>query len=242
MHSDSLLQRVKKVRISDTVVDQIIHLIEKGKLPVGAQLPGERDLVNQLQVGRASVREALRILEAQGVIEVRPGIGAFIISDVSKDTEGIRLWFQEHAHEILDILQIREALERQAAALACAKAGPDEIARMEAVLDEADQSLVKNDLEQLGHLDQQFHRLLGEASGNELMAQIVNSIIEATVSPRRSIQRIPGRAGTSLEEHRTIWRAIRDRNPDAAEQAIKDHIASVRNAIESLRKDQLDDQ
>jgi GntR family transcriptional regulator, transcriptional repressor for pyruvate dehydrogenase complex len=238
MQSDSLLQRVKKVRISDTVVDQIINLIEKGKLPVGAQLPGERDLVNQLQVGRASVREALRILEAQGVIEVRPGIGAFIISDVSKEYEGIKLWFQEHAHEILDILQIREALERQAAALACAKAAPDDIARMEAVLDEAEQSLVQNDLEQLGHLDQQFHRLVGQASGNELLAQIVNSIIEATVSPRRSIQRIPGRARTSLEEHRAIWQAIRDRDTDAAEQAIKDHITSVRNAIESLSKDQ----
>jgi DNA-binding FadR family transcriptional regulator len=102
MPSDQLLRRVKKVRISDTVVDQIVVLIEEGKLKVGDQLPSERELVIQLDVGRASVREALRILEAQGVIEVKPGKGIYITGDVTRlsGVEGIKRWFREHADEI----------------------------------------------------------------------------------------------------------------------------------------------
>ena len=73
---NNLFQRIKKVRVSDSVVDQILTLIDEGELEVGDQLPGERELVSQWQVARASVREAFRMLEAKGIIEVRPGKGA----------------------------------------------------------------------------------------------------------------------------------------------------------------------
>lgn len=238
MSSDSLLQRVKKVRISDTVVDQIIALIDEGTLKVGDQLPGERELVNQLQVGRASVREALRILEAQGSIEVRPGKGTFITGDVTKlaDQEGVRLWFQQHAGEVLELLEIREVLERRSAMLAASRASHDQIETMKRLLNSVEQSLAQGDLDILGYDDQKFHRLLAQASGNHLLSELIDAVIEAMVSPRRSLQRLPGRAQTSLAEHRAILQALIDRDPEAAERAVTAHISSVRMALEVLKQ------
>lgn len=238
MTSETLLQRVKKVRISDTVVDQIIALIEDGRLKVGDQLPGERELVNQLQVGRASVREALRILEAQGIVEVSPGKGTFITGEVSKlsDQEGVRLWFQQHADEVLELLEVREALERRSARLAATKASQEQIDNARRVLDSVEHALEKGELDILGYGDQNFHRLLAQASGNHILSELIDAIIEAMVSPRRTILRLPGRARKSMDEHRAILQAIVDRDPEAAEQAVIEHMASVRTALESLKQ------
>lgn len=243
MRSDMLLQRVKKVRISDTVVDQIVALIEKGRLKVGDQLPGERELVAQLQVGRASVREALRMLEAQGMLEVHPGKGTFITGEIGKlsSQEAVRRWFHEHAGEVLDILEIREALERRAAFRAATAASPKVIAEMEAVLDQATTYIEQGDLESLGYIDREFHRLIGHASGNGLLSELVDGMIEALVSPRRTIQQLPGRAQASLQEHHVILNAIKAHDPQAAEQAMSDHIGSVRAAIASLREESDDE-
>lgn len=236
MSQDSLLQRVKRVRISDTVVDQIITLIEDGRLKVGDQLPGERELVEQLQVGRATVREALRMLEAQGVIEVRPGKGAFITGDVGtlSGQDAIKLWLKEHAGEILDLLEIREALERRAVVLAAKNKNDNIIAELQAALEETERCMREQDMERLGYYDHQFHKLLAKASGNSLLSQIIDAVSEAMLSPRRSIQRLPGRGQQSLEEHYAIFNAVKNGDSDAAEQAVINHITSVRAAIVTL--------
>ena len=235
--NEKLLQKVKSVRLSNIVADQIIDLIEDGSLEVGDQLPGERELVDQLGVGRASVREALRILEAQGVLEVRPGKGAFVIgrpSELSTSEENLRSWFQENAAEVLEMLEVRSALERKAAYLAGSRATPEQIEAMTEILDQADENIRNGDIGQLSTLDQAFHRRLAEASGNSLLAMLVDNTIEALLSPRKSILLSPGRAEMSSVEHRAIAEAIAKRDREGAEQATSEHISSVRKSILAL--------
>ncbi len=132
------------------MADQILNLIEQGDLEIGARLPGERELVEQLDVGRASVREALRILEARGVLEVRPGKGAFVINKLSEQAggeESVRQWFQEHASEVFAMLEVRGALERQAASLAALRAEPEDLEAMASTLDEAEEKIAEGWLE-----------------------------------------------------------------------------------------------
>lgn len=236
MARNSLFQEVKKIRISDTVVEQIIALIEAGKLKPGDQLPGERELVDQFRVGRATVREALRILESQGVIAVRPGKGAFVTGDVSglSGHDAIMFWLKDHKDEILDLLEIREALERRAAALGARRADGRLIMEMQENLREAERCIAEEDINRLGYVDHQFHHLLARSSGNNLLMQIIDAVGEFMLSPRRSIQNLPGRAQTSLAEHRAIFNAIKDGDSEAAEQAVLIHIRSVRDAIMSL--------
>ncbi|HVU14103.1 MAG TPA: FadR/GntR family transcriptional regulator [Phototrophicaceae bacterium] len=235
MTSNILLHRVRKVRISETVVDQILDLIDEGRLKIGDQLPGERDLVNQLQVGRASVREALRILEAQGVIEVQPGKGTFIVGETIADgDEGIVQWFQQHVDEEFDFLEVRDALDRKAASLAAVRATDAEIAEMSSLIDEADAYLQSGDLDKVVALDKQFHCAIAETSGNDMLCHLLVSIHEAMVNPRRSLIRLKGRAAISQAQHRRIFEAIKQRDPEAAEAAVVAHNNSVREAIKSL--------
>lgn len=235
MTSDALLHRVKKVRISETVVDQILLLIDEGRLKIGDQLPGERELVNQLQVGRASVREALRILEAQGVIEVRPGKGTFIVGEAIADgDEGIAQWFRQHVAEEYDFLEVREALDRKAAVLAAARASASDLSRMKGLLDESLTAIESGDLDRLVSLDKQFHLSIASATGNDMLFHLLTSVHEAMVDPRRSLIRLKGRAAVSHKEHIAIYDAIRRHNSEAAEKAVIAHAVSVREAVESL--------
>ncbi|MFN8561273.1 MAG: FadR/GntR family transcriptional regulator [Anaerolineae bacterium] len=234
MESNVLLHRVKKVRISETVVDQILNLIEDGSLKVGDQLPGERDLVNQLQVGRASVREALRILEAQGVIEVRPGKGTFVVGETIEGDEGIVQWFKQHIDEEYDFLEVRDALDRKAAVLAAQRASESDVAAMTELLEEADECLERGDLDSMVSLDKQFHCSIAESSGNDMLYHLLISVHEAMVNPRRSLIRLKGRAAVSQKEHFAILDAIKRRDSEAAERAITAHNTSVREAIKLL--------
>ena len=235
MASNVLLHRVKKVRISETVVDQILDLIEDGRLKIGDQLPGERDLVNQLQVGRASVREALRILEAQGVIEVLPGKGTFVVGETAfEGDDGIVEWFKHHVSEELHYLEVRGVLDRQAASLAAQRASDTDLAAMSLLLDEAQASLKSSDLDKMVSLDKQFHISIAEATGNDMLSHLLSSIHEAMVNPRRSLIRIKGRAAISIQQHRAILDAIKARDPEAAARAVDLHNTSVLEAVKSL--------
>jgi GntR family transcriptional repressor for pyruvate dehydrogenase complex len=239
MTSDALLHRVKKVRISETVVDQIILLIDEGRLKIGDQLPGERELVNQLQVGRASVREALRILEAQGVIEVRPGKGTFIVGEaIAEGDEGIAQWFRQHVAEEYDFLEVREALDRKAAVLAASRASAADLATMNGFLEASQRCLESGDLDSLVSLDKQFHLSIAAATGNNMLFHLLTSVHEAMVDPRRSLIRVKGRAAVSHKEHRAIYDAIKRHDASAAEKAVIAHSASVREAVESLTESQ----
>lgn len=239
MASDALLHRVKKVRISETVVDQIILLIDEGRLKIGDQLPGERELVNQLQVGRASVREALRILEAQGVIEVRPGKGTFIVGEATPEgDEGIAQWFRQHVTEEYDFLEVREALDRKAAVLASTRASATDLAAMKGYLDASQRCIDAGDLDGLVSLDKQFHLSIAAATGNNMLFHLLTSVHEAMVDPRRSLIRLKGRAAISHKEHSAIYEAIKRHDPVTAEQAVVAHAASVREAVDYLTENQ----
>lgn len=241
MQDDSLFQAVKKVRVSDGVVEQILAVIEQGRLKPGDQLPGERELVTQLRVGRATVREALRMLEAQGIIVVRPGKGAYVTGDINRISghEAIRIWQMEHADEILDLLEIRDALEGRAAFLAARRGDQNVIMELQHTFMEAERCLAEQDISRLGFIDHQFHSLLGKASGNPALSQIVDALGETMPSPFRSLQKLPGRGEQSLAEHRAILNAIKSGDPVAAERAVNVHIHSQREAIMSLSSESL---
>lgn len=230
-------ERVKKIRISDTVIDQIVSMIENGTLKIGDQLPSERELVDQLQVARASVREALRILEFQGVIEVQPGKGAFIVGSIDNlytGEEGVRQWFREHATELKEIYEVRDALEGRAARLAAIHISPDEIENVRQTVEQAEHSIPFGDWDTIIQSDRMFHHLVGEYSGNQLLSQLVDITYEVTGGPRPSLLQIPGRAEISIQQHQTVVDAITIGDSDTAEKAMVYHIKNVGDAIDKL--------
>jgi GntR family transcriptional repressor for pyruvate dehydrogenase complex len=235
--SEAIFQRIKKVRVADTVVDQIISLIEDGVLKPGDQLPSERELVSQFQVARPSIREALRILEFQQVIEVRPGRGAFVVglrNGLASDEERVQLWFQEHGHEVLDILEVRSSIEILAARLAAEKATPELVADIQMTVEAAEKVLIEGASDELVRLDRQFHLAVARASGNVLILGLTEMLIDAMVNPRRSLMRLRSHASGSWADHADVLEAIRSRNPERAEQAMLVHLDHVRTNVLAL--------
>jgi GntR family transcriptional repressor for pyruvate dehydrogenase complex len=232
MENLDVFYRVKKVRVADTVVNQIISLIENGTLKVGDYLPSERELLDKFNVARASVREALRILEYQGIIEVQSGKGSIIIGDLkSADIGVVKRWFNNHASEFLELLDVCQALECHAAHLAAINAPHELIEEMQETLNEADGLITQANVPKLVYLDHKFDRLLGKASCNHLLSQLIDMLDEVFPSPRLSLFNLDERAKISLGQHRAVFNAIIAHDPITAQTRMKEHFESVRATI-----------
>ena len=234
------LRPIKAVRLSDFAVEQITALIEGKQFSVGDKLPGERALMQQLGIGRASVREALRQLESQGLVTVRPGKGTFVANSISPSEliPALTEWFEEHDQEWLEVLEVREELECQAVFLAARHAPSEMFEELTDVVDRMASFVEKDELMWAAQTDREFHRLLYNASGNSFLRLLGDSIIVTMFGSRYSLIRVPGYALQSIHEHRAIVNAIRNRDPVQAENAVREHVRNVRNTLHDLLQTQ----
>ena len=236
MSSELPLEPIRSARVSDAAVEQILALIENGYIKVGDRLPSERELIKSLGVSRTSVREALRILETQGILEVQPGRGAFVVSKGEEldFLSPILNWLGNHQQDLLDILEVREAIESKAVSLAAQHIGQEELQELESVLLKMEQHVENREIDKATEADRTFHRLLCNASGNDFLRMLADNIVEALAEPRYSILAVPGRAEVSVKEHRKILNALEAKDSAAAVAACLAHMMSVKKALSSL--------
>jgi GntR family transcriptional regulator, transcriptional repressor for pyruvate dehydrogenase complex len=221
------LEVLKRSSASRLVAEQILEHIRRGTLKSGDQLPTEKELMQQLGVGRSSVREGLQILATLNLIESRPGAGTFL--RIPKPSEHFRpelLGALLANTSALELLEARQMIEPVAVRLACIRATDDELDRVEALLDEHARFLASGD--SVHEHAARFHVLLAECSHNQIAAQFMRSIMGLLMARGRKIERIPGYAEEEIVEHRAIAGLIRARDPDAASAAMTEHI--VRSA------------
>jgi DNA-binding FadR family transcriptional regulator len=205
----------------EDVADRLAADIRAGRLAPGDRLPSERDLARRLEVGRASVREAIASLQVSGMIETRPGSGSFVAAGAAHTTR--------HTHDSSpsDLLEARALLEPAVARLAALRGGPDtEIEDLLAAMDDATDA-------DWNDCDRRFHRRIAALTGNPVLAALADHI--ATVMDEPLWQRlrddsiaVPGRATIHVAEHRMIYEAIADGDGDAAELYAAQHIRRVR--------------
>jgi DNA-binding FadR family transcriptional regulator len=221
------LEVIRRPSASRLVAEQILDHVRGGTLKSGDQLPTEKELMNQLGVGRSSVREGLQILATLNLIESRPGAGTFV--RIPKPSEQLQpellgaLMCNSHA---LELLEARQMIEPAAVRLACIRATEPELDRIDALLNEHARLLKEG--EAVHEHAARFHVLLAESSHNQIAAQFMKSIIGLLMARGRRIERIAGYAEEEIVEHRAIARLIRARDPDAASAAMAAHI--VRSA------------
>jgi len=227
---------LEHVRLSDVAVQQIREMITSGKLKPGTQLPPERDLVEQLGVSRSSVREALRILEGMGLLEVKPGLGTFVAADLESRSRTLWTnWLLEHKDKVLDLLEAREALELRAALLAVDRITEEEIAFLEKMVIEMEKYVTERNVEGIVNCDREFHDTLCKASRNQFIATLNASLYAAMDEARTSVFTVLPKVRDSLvPEHRAIYEAIKARDARAAQESISYHMDSFREDIRSV--------
>lgn len=212
--------------LTDAALTKIKDLIASGELSPGQRLPPENELSAMLGLSRNSLREAVKALELINVLEVKRGNGTFV-AELTGDQlrEAIGFVLEIHAsNSIEEILTVRRILEAQTAYLAASRITDDQLATLRRTIEETDEdsidSLVENDIE--------FHRTIAVAAGNSYLAGILDAVSVNTRRARtwRGLTQT-GAIAKTMEEHRTILRALESRDSDTARAAMTVHLAGL---------------
>jgi len=221
-------------RISDTEAQRILNMIEDGTLKVGDKLPGQRELASQLGIGRSSIREAIRSLEAVGVLKTRPGLGTYVVSaqPYALVASSIASWLADHREEVIKVFEVREAIETKAAELAAANISSSQIREMKAAIEKMDACSRSSDIEGLAMADYEFHDLISRAAQNDLLYKLIDDIQHSLLKSRRAILTLPGRADQSVAEHYLILDALKLHDPLKAKESMRLHLKSALSEVD----------
>ena len=207
------------------VVAHVRDLIDRGTLGPGARLPPERDLACQVGVSRPTVRAGLRTLAALGVVRSRRGSGTYIPEGPpTLGVEALSFLAALHKFTIDDVYEVRRILEVGATGLAAERATPDHLATLAEEVTGLFASL--HDRQVFLVHDINFHRSLAAASGNPIVASLVEMVSALHYERRRATaERAADRElRDAADAHRQIYQAVRARDPDRARRSMNDHL------------------
>jgi GntR family transcriptional repressor for pyruvate dehydrogenase complex len=211
------------------VVNHIRSLIENGTLRSGDKIPPERELARLLKVSRASLRTGIGYLAAMGVMKVRHGVGTFVADGPPEfGKASFSLMGALHGFQSWQMFEARLILEGHLAALAAERgkeehhtALAEEVAEIFAALESPADFLIHDVL---------FHRIVSQASGNPILAALMETITSSLYDNRRKTVEHAIDMRESAEMHRELYRAIRARNPVEARRLMEQHLRMAQTA------------
>lgn len=217
------LRPMAKPRLYEQVVERLRAYVVDAGLRAGDKLPPERDLAERLGISRASVKQAIVVLEVQGLVDVRHGGGSYLTRD-SLDVEPISDMV-ERRRRLPDVLEAREALETKLAELAARRRTDEDLRAIDAALAHMAQEIAEGALGAEG--DRRFHEAVTLAAHNPLLAEFMRSIATQIAESRGESLRQPGRPHRSFGQHERIAAAIRAEDPEGAAAAMREHVRTV---------------
>ena len=222
-------QRVKNIRLYETIIDQIKEMIDRGELMPGDKFPSERKLMEQLGVSRAVLREAFRVLESRGLVESRPGGGRYLrkISGIKIIKGSVDL----ERDALLDVIEAREIVEVKVIRLAVQRASDEEISKLKA-LDREFHGLGKDlDDYRKNDKDLAFHLAIAEMSHNFILKMMVNFMLILTRDLREKSILDYDNWVQLCEQHSDLVKAISDRDEEGAAKKMLLHLEDLRRGI-----------
>lgn len=211
----------------EKTAERLLKLILERGYEVGAKLPNEYELAQDLEVGRSTIREAVRSLATRNVLEVRQGSGTYISSKkgVSEDPLGFSL-VKDTAKLTADLFELRLLLEPRIAALTAQHATPKEVEALEKLVVDIEEAVAAGDPKHL-QLDVNFHSLMAKYSGNIAMDSLL-PVINQSIHLINANYTNHQMKEDSLQAHRDILNAIKAGDPIAAHDAMLLHIMTVK--------------
>lgn len=229
------LSHLKSKLLAEQVQELIYQYILDHSLTVGMKLPNEFDLARQFNVGRSTIREAVKLLISQGILEVRRGSGTYIISTTPSDIDPLGLRrFEDKMSLALDLADLRMMLEPGIAEMAALNATADDILRLRGLCDLTEEriltgsSYIKEDIA--------FHTCVAECSKNKVVEQLI-PMIDTAVMMFVNVTHTKLKNETIMT-HRAVTEAIADHDPTGARAAMMMHMTFNRDLIKRLMKEQ----
>lgn len=222
---------IKRTTVVYEIVDRLVSMIQTGAFSAGERLPSERQLCETFKVSRSSLRTALQQLAFNGIVNIRQGSGTYISEDAAA-LIGSKAAFSttsilpdgKEKSGFMERMECRILIEPSVARLAALYASDEDIANLENVIKRM-RFYVESD-KQAGFFaeDQNFHDGLAAACKNEMLRDIINNYCVNIAFHLKSFGRIPHLAENSLTQHEEILKAIKAKDPLAAEKAMREHV------------------
>jgi GntR family transcriptional regulator, transcriptional repressor for pyruvate dehydrogenase complex len=216
---------------ADELTQELIDLLKESDLKPGDRLPSVTALAERFAVAPPTIREALRRLQALGFLDFRHGSGLYVREPLERVIVSNPYSGQLDRDVILDLIDARLLIEPHLACLAVARGDEEAIAEIEGILDRADQSLKGQD-DLLSDLNLNFHRAVARLSGNSVLAQTMDSLLDLYAPEQMMILQVYDNRERDAREHRAVFEAIREGRPDLAAERMREHLAGVRDVVE----------
>lgn len=227
------IQTVKVQRLYLQVADQLRKLIRQGALAPGERLPPERDLAEKFGVARPTIREAMIALEIAGLVQIRSGSGAYVLDPADRSLPSP----PDTGPGPFEILEARMLLEAEACALAAERISARQLRELKRFLKDMEKENLQQTVTE--QADQAFHCLIAEATGNSAIISTVSWLWKLRNESEISThfhQRLREEGSRPIvDDHRSILNALEARDPEAARNAMRNHLQRVIDTLLASR-------
>lgn len=231
------IEPIRKTRIPEEIADRIRRLILDGTFPPGRPLPSERVLAGRFGVSRGSVRDGFRILEVIGLIEMRHGQGTFArelsVDRLVTPLASVLTYQRDLQDELLDV---RRMFEPAVARVAATRVMESDLTELRRVLESQRRKLKKGQSTIVE--DTAFHAAMARATRNRVVVRIMETLNDLLVESRKMTLQQASRPQRSLEGHEAIVAALAKRDPEAAANAMRQHVEQIAGIFHDAERDQ----
>ncbi len=235
-----MFKKAKQNRVFQDVVEQIQDAIIDGRLNRGDKLPAERELKDIFNTSRGTLREALRVLEQKGLIEIKLGVaGGAIVKDVNTDsvTESLALLIRSQGVELTDLTEFRVSMEGIIARFAAERATEKDIKALKILLEKSKKNLDKGSHDEVIRIDEQMHMELGRISGNPVFLFIQKTIHDNIhMYYDQYLGMDEENIAKNYKDLVKIVDAIENRDPDRAAHHLMNHVQRFSRGMEEILK------
>lgn len=225
------MRPIKKIRLSDSVIEAIKEMISEENFKPGDKFYSENELTKTLGVSRSSIREAVKILETIGQVNVIQGKGIFIADMQGQRFKAFSTWLKNNEQAIKDNFEVRLIIEPKAARYAAQKADDEDLRKLEEAYTQFVKFAEENNTEDAIVCDGRFHRLLAKATKNTTLHVLMKAMTTKLPTGWISSLYTPGRMQKTITEHGDILKAIKNRDQSAAENAMTRHLVNALHDI-----------
>lgn len=226
---------IQKKSAAQLVLENLRAYFQNDAVQVGDRFPTEKELCSSLGVGRGTVREAVKVLVAEGFLEIRPGLGTFVKSKTPSPTDSLSTWFLTNEMELQDLTVVRSTLEPLATRLAIGRCTGEQLEALRKNQAEAHSAAAQRDASTLARCDEEFHRTIFLISGNALLIEINEMIAGQLALFRQNTFKIKNNIDNFIPAHEAIIHAFEIHDAALGEKKMHQHMKKVSKDLEASK-------
>lgn len=229
------MESIERVSVIDEIVERIRQKIANKEYKPGEKLPSEKELCEQLGVGRSSVREAFRVLQTLGYVEIERGKGAFAAQGVAGEAN-IKSWFAKKETDLEEYLDVRLSMEPYAANLAAQRGTADEKVQLAEIFSKYKRAAQNNEHSKLTLLDEKFHQQIISMTHNSILLRMSETIFAEFAPALAKVILLSHETGEAVFFHEKILEAIIKGDGGESEKLMRAHLLLAERDIKNITK------